>query len=110
MLETSPNGGYTMKTHGSIRRALGLILVTGLAASAGCVQPRTLEQANDDAAHQGAETDAITPERVSELAKELEGFRRYAARMEEIYAAQETEILALRAEVADLKSEKNGGD
>jgi hypothetical protein len=37
---------------------------------------------------------------VAELSEQLEATKRFAAQMEETYAAQEAEILSLRAELA----------
>ena len=66
-------------------RVLNLILLAGVAALPACVQPRT--------------TDAS--------AQEVESLTRYASRMEQLYAEQEAEILALRQEVAGLRSQPN---
>jgi hypothetical protein len=45
---------------------------------------------------------------VVELSKQVEDATRYAARMEEIYAAQEAEILSLRKELASSRSRSGG--
>lgn len=74
-----------MEANRSVRRLVGLILFIGVATLPACVQPR-----------------------VSELSKQLEDTARYAARMEEIYAAQEAEILSLRAELASRGSPNEG--
>ena len=60
-------------------------LFLGVAALPACVQPR-----------------------VAELSKQVEDTTRYAARMEEIYAAQEAEILSLRTQLATLQSRSGG--
>jgi len=45
---------------------------------------------------------------VAELSKQVEATTRYAARMEELYASQEAEILSLREQLATLHSRSGG--
>lgn len=90
-----------MKAQNSVR-ALNLILLAGVAALPACVQPRT----TGASAHEEVEADeAVTAERVFVLGQQVESLTRYASQMEQLYAAQEAEILALRQEVARLKDQ-----
>jgi hypothetical protein len=82
-----------MKAQGSVR-VLNLILLAGVAALPACVQPRTTDE-------------AVTAERVFVLGQQVESLTKYASQMEELYAAQEAEILALRQEVASLRNQPN---
>ena len=70
-----------MKSH-RVHFLSSLALFAGVATLPACVQPR-----------------------VSELSRQLEDHQRFAAQMEQTYAAQEAEILALRQEVASLRSQ-----
>ena len=70
-----------VKSH-RVRFLSGVALFAGVATLPACVQPR-----------------------VSELSRQLEDTQRFAAQMEQTYAAQEAEILALRQEVASLRSQ-----
>jgi hypothetical protein len=79
-----------MKSNRHAPRMFGLLVV--LAALAACVQPREQPTANESA------SPAV------DSADQVASLKRYAARMEEIYAAQEAEILRLRQEVATLRS------
>ena len=74
-----------MQANKSVRRLVGLMLFIGVATLPACVQPR-----------------------VAELSKQLEDTARYAARMEEIYASQEAEILSLRKELASRGNPSEG--
>jgi len=69
-----------MKSH-RVRFLSGVALIAGVVALPACVQPR-----------------------VSELSRQLDAHQRFSAQMEKTYAAQEAEILALRQEVASLRS------
>jgi hypothetical protein len=71
-----------MRANRSVRLALGVALVAGVATLPACVQPR-----------------------MSTLADQLAAYRKYTAHMEDTYAAQEAEILALRQELAELRSQ-----
>lgn len=90
-----------MKAQGSVR-VQSLILLAAVAALPACVQPRT----TGAGAHQEVEADeAVTAERVVVLGQQVESLTRYASQMEQLYAAQEAEILALRQEVSRLKDQ-----
>jgi hypothetical protein len=77
--------GPDMRASRCVRCLLGLTFFTGVAALPACVQPR-----------------------VAELSKQVEATTRYAARMEELYASQEVEILSLREQLATLQSRSGG--
>lgn len=92
-----------MKAQASVR-VFTLILLAGVAALPACVQPRT----TGAIAHQEVEADeAVTAERVFVLGQQVESLTRYASQMEQLYAAQEAEILALRREVASLRNPRS---
>jgi hypothetical protein len=92
-----------MKAQGSVR-VLNLILLAGVATLPACVQPRT----TGAIAHQEVEADeAVTAERLFVLGQQVESLTKYASQMEQLYAAQEAEILALRREVAGLRGQPN---
>lgn len=91
-----------MRTH-AIRLLVGATLCTSLALLAACAEPQVQER---DIAIRGA----ATAHRVAELSQQLESVSRYASRMEELYAAQEAEILALRAQLASLTSDPRTSD
>lgn len=96
-----------MRTH-AIRLLVGATLCTSLALLAACAEPQVQER---DAATRGAVPGgAETAHRVAELSQQLESVSRYASRMEELYAAQEAEILALRAQLASLTSDPRTSD
>ena len=79
-----------MKFKSHAPRLFGLLVPLVLAA---CAQPRVEETAGGE-----------PPGETASLTHQVATLERYAARMEEIYAAQEAEILQLRQEVAALKS------
>jgi hypothetical protein len=79
-----------MKSNRHAPRMFGFVVV--LVALAACAQPRVQQPTANDSA-----SPAVDSTKVANL-------ERYAARMEEIYAAQEAEILRLRQEVATLRS------
>jgi hypothetical protein len=81
-----------MKLNSHAPRMFGLVMV--LAALTACAQPRV----------QTAGSEEPTEDAVSLLTNQVQSLERYASRMEELYAAQEAEILSLRQEVASLKS------
>ena len=81
-----------MKSTVHIRRMFGLILLA-VATLPACVQPRVQQPEGSEAA---------TAERVSLLTRQVASLERYTSQMEEIYAAQEAEILRLRQQVASL--------
>ena len=85
-----------MRAH-AIRLLVGVALSTVLTA---CAEPQL--QGRDTAARDAARNEGAAEQRVAELAQELEAVSRNASRMEELYAAREAEILALRAQVASL--------
>jgi len=89
-----------MKANGSVRIVFNLVLLASCTALPACVQPRT----TNASAHQEVEADeAVAAERVFVLGQQVASLTKYAAQMEQLYAAQEAEILALRQEVARLK-------
>jgi hypothetical protein len=67
----------------------------------GCAQapPRPAAASTDPA----RDVDATT-EKIAELAEQVASLTRYAARMEQIYASQEAEILSLRRAIASGES------
>ena len=95
---------------GAINPLRSLVLLASCTLLPACVQPQVQQRATPDSAVRDVAPEAVTPERVAELAQQLESVSRYAARMEELYAAQETEILALRQKVASLASERRASD
>jgi hypothetical protein len=97
MLEAFVNRGSAMKANGSARRVLYPMFLASLIALPGCVQPRVQQPAANDSASSAADP----------LAVQLESLQRYAAQMEELYAAQEAEILRLREQVANLNASQN---
>jgi hypothetical protein len=80
-----------MKLNSHAPRMFGLAMVS--AALTACAQPRA----------GGGEP---TEDEVSLLTNQVQSLERYASRMEELYAAQEAEILSLRQEVASLKASR----
>ena len=72
-----------MKFNGRIRRTL--VILAGVAALTACVQPRV---------QQSQAGEAVAEDEVSLLTNQLESLQKYASRMEQIYAAQEAEILS----------------
>lgn len=80
-----------MKCNRHAPRMFGLLVV--LAALAACAQPRVQQPTANDSGSPAVHS-----------ADQFASLERYAARMEEIYAAQEAEILELRQEVASLRS------
>jgi hypothetical protein len=95
-----------MRTH-AIRLLVGATFCTSLAVLTACAEPQVQER---DTAIGGAVPGASTAQRVAELSQQLESVSRYASRMEELYAVQEAEILALRAQVASLTSDPRSSD
>ncbi len=73
-----------MKPNSHAPRMFGLLVAATLTA---CAQPRAQESAADV---------AMTAERVSLLTDQMASLQRYSAQMEEIYAAQEAEIMSLK--------------
>jgi hypothetical protein len=82
-----------MRSNDHRRRLFGLMLLAGIATLQACVQPRVLEPEAGEAA---------AAEQISLLTNQVASLHRYASQMEEIYAAQEAEILSLRKQVASL--------
>jgi hypothetical protein len=78
-----------MKLNSHAPRMFGPVMV--LAVLMACAQPRA----------GGGEP---TEDAVSLLTNKVQSLERYASRMEELYAAQEAEILKLRQEVAAFES------
>ena len=91
-----------MKAHRSIARTLLPLLAACCTVLLACARTDVQSARGDDG------TTAIrseTAESLTALKKDLEATLRYASRMEELYASQEAEILALRAEVAKLRGQ-----
>ena len=88
MLKTS-SGEVSMKSNSHAPRMFGLLVLA--ATLTACAQPRVQESAADE---------AVTAERVSLLTDQVASLQRYSAQMEQIYAAQEAEILSLQQEIA----------
>ena len=82
-----------MKSTVDLHRMLGLILLASVATLPACVQPRVQQPEGSEGA---------TAERVSLLTNQVASLQRYTSQMEELYAAQEAEILKLRQQVASL--------
>ena len=80
-----------MKSNDHRRRTFGLMLLAGIVTLPACVQPRVQEPEASEAA---------TAERIALLTNQVASLQRYTSQMEEIYAAQEAEILSLRRQVA----------
>lgn len=91
-----------MKAHRSIGRLLMPLLAAGCTALLACARTELQPPRGNNSAGVAA---GVTAESVTALTEQLETTRRYAARMEELYAAQEAEILALRQQVAKLRGQ-----
>jgi hypothetical protein len=86
MLEELTNGGFErMRANRPVRRVTGFVVLVGVTSLSACAQPK-----------------------LPELASQLAAYAKYTAQMEDTYAAQEAEILALRQELAALRSGSQG--
>lgn len=100
-----------MRAIDRVRLLFSAVLVSSGVLLAACAQPQAQQSATSATAVREPGPDAAaTAERVAELAQQLESVTRYAAQMEEIYAAQEAEILALRQQVASLASRNRASE
>lgn len=97
-----------MRAIDPVRIVFSAVLVSSCALLTACVQPQAQQSAT--AVREPGPDAAATAERVAELAQQLESMSRYAAQMEEIYAAQEAEILALRQQVASLATRNRANE
>ena len=81
-----------LTTHAPRMCGLFVALATLTACAQPRVQPAAGSEPNDDA--------------VLLLSNQVQSLQRYSSQMEQLYAAQEAEILRLRQEIASLRSSK----